>query len=112
MQVDLMNNAHTKNYNFSAIPEYRGLSKQQFFEEVIPEQQPVVIRGFASHWQKNHRKTFQLTFVSTITVKKSLSLLPRIKNKKLKVIDFIIMMNSRGLTLLRQRSNLTVCCNA
>lgn len=36
--------------NFKAIPEYRDLSAEQFFDEVVPEQQPIVLRGFASGW--------------------------------------------------------------
>ena len=35
---------------YKQIPEYRELPAQQFFEEIAPEQQPVVIRGFAQHW--------------------------------------------------------------
>lgn len=35
---------------YKKIPEYRDLPAQQFFEEVSPAQQPVVIRGFAQHW--------------------------------------------------------------
>jgi hypothetical protein len=35
---------------YKQIPEYRELSSQQFFAEITPEQQPVVVRGFARHW--------------------------------------------------------------
>jgi mannose-6-phosphate isomerase-like protein (cupin superfamily) len=35
---------------FKAIPEYRDLSAKQFFDEVVPEQQPIVIKNFASAW--------------------------------------------------------------
>jgi hypothetical protein len=36
--------------NFKAIPEYRNLAAKQFFDEVVPEQQPIVLRGFADDW--------------------------------------------------------------
>ncbi|GAC18239.1 cupin-like domain-containing protein [Paraglaciecola arctica] len=36
--------------NFKAIPEYRDLSAKQLFDEVVPEQQPIVLRGFAGDW--------------------------------------------------------------
>lgn len=32
------------------IPEFSSMSPQQFFEELVPAQQPVVIRNFAKHW--------------------------------------------------------------
>ncbi|ACE83516.1 cupin-like domain-containing protein [Cellvibrio japonicus] len=35
---------------YKQIPEYRKLPAPQFFEEIAPEQQPVVIRGFTQHW--------------------------------------------------------------
>lgn len=35
---------------YKKIPEYRDLSAQQFFEEIAPAHQPVVIKGFAQHW--------------------------------------------------------------
>lgn len=35
---------------FKQISEYRKLSGPQFFEDIAPEQQPVVIRDFAQHW--------------------------------------------------------------
>lgn len=35
---------------YKQISEYRKLSGQQFFEDIAPEQQPVVIRDFARHW--------------------------------------------------------------
>ena len=35
---------------YKQISEYTTLSEQQFFEEIAPEQRPVVIRGFARHW--------------------------------------------------------------
>ncbi len=35
---------------FKALPEYRDISARQFFTEVVPAQQPVVLRGFANHW--------------------------------------------------------------
>ena len=36
--------------NFRTIPEYKDLTAKQFFDEVVPEQQPIVLRGFASGW--------------------------------------------------------------
>lgn len=35
---------------YKQIPEFRQLSAEQFFAEIAPAQQPVVIRGFAQHW--------------------------------------------------------------
>lgn len=35
---------------FKAIAEYSALSAEQFHTQVVPEQQPVVIRGFARRW--------------------------------------------------------------
>jgi hypothetical protein len=35
---------------YKHIAEYARLSGQQFFEDIAPEQQPVVIRGFARDW--------------------------------------------------------------
>lgn len=35
---------------YKQISEYATLSGQQFFEDIAPEQQPVVIRGFARDW--------------------------------------------------------------
>lgn len=35
---------------YKLIPEYSALSAGQFFEQIVPEQKPVVIRGFAQHW--------------------------------------------------------------
>ncbi len=36
--------------DYKNIPEYKNLSAKQFFEEIVPLQQPIVIRGFAEHW--------------------------------------------------------------
>lgn len=36
--------------NIKAIAEYRGLPAKQFFDEVVPAQQPAVLRDFASGW--------------------------------------------------------------
>lgn len=36
--------------DFKTIPEYQNLTAKQFFDEVVPEQQPAVLRGFADHW--------------------------------------------------------------
>lgn len=36
--------------DFKNIPEYQDLSARQFFDEILPLQRPVVIRGFAGHW--------------------------------------------------------------
>ncbi len=35
---------------YKTISEYRDLSAEQFFEELAPEQKPVVIRGFSQGW--------------------------------------------------------------
>jgi hypothetical protein len=35
---------------YKLIPEYRDVSSQQFFDDIVPQQQPVVLRGFAQHW--------------------------------------------------------------
>lgn len=36
--------------DFKTIPEYQNLTAKQFFDEVVSEQQPVVLRGFVNHW--------------------------------------------------------------
>src|SRR6478735_4381354 len=36
--------------DYKNIPEYKNLSAKQFFEEIVPLQQPIVMRGFAEHW--------------------------------------------------------------
>lgn len=43
-----------KTTTFKAIPEYINVSAQQFFEDIVPNQKPVVIRGFASDWPVVH----------------------------------------------------------
>lgn len=35
---------------YKAIPEYSTISAQQFFEDIAPNQKPIVIRGFAKSW--------------------------------------------------------------
>ena len=35
---------------YKTIPEYSTMSPQQFFEEIAPNQKPIVIRGFAKSW--------------------------------------------------------------
>ncbi len=35
---------------YKPIPEYRELGAQQFFAEIAPAQQPIVIRNFVQHW--------------------------------------------------------------
>ena len=35
---------------FKTIADYSDLSPAQFFEKIVPNQEPVVIRGFAKHW--------------------------------------------------------------
>jgi hypothetical protein len=35
---------------YKQIPEYNPISAEQFFETIVPEQKPIVIRGFAEHW--------------------------------------------------------------
>jgi mannose-6-phosphate isomerase-like protein (cupin superfamily) len=41
---------NNKKNDFKAIAEYRDLSAKQFFDQVVPEQQPAVLRGFANSW--------------------------------------------------------------
>ncbi len=36
--------------DYKNIPEYSDLSPSQFFEDIVPQQKPIVIRRFASHW--------------------------------------------------------------
>jgi hypothetical protein len=36
--------------SYKQIPEYRNLTAEQFFNDIVPLQQPVVIRGFAENW--------------------------------------------------------------
>lgn len=36
--------------DFKAIAEYRDLPARQFFDQVVPAQQPVVLRGFGAKW--------------------------------------------------------------
>ncbi|PUA27995.1 MAG: hypothetical protein B0W54_15955 [Cellvibrio sp. 79] len=36
--------------NYKNIPEYKNLTSAQFYEEIVPRQQPVVIRNFCAHW--------------------------------------------------------------
>lgn len=35
---------------YKTIPEYSSLSAAQFFEQIVPNQMPVVIKGYAKHW--------------------------------------------------------------
>lgn len=35
---------------YKQIPEYHAVSPEQFFNDLAPAQQPIVIRGFAQHW--------------------------------------------------------------
>lgn len=35
---------------YKPIAEYHNLSAQQFFDEIAPAQQPIVIRNFSGHW--------------------------------------------------------------
>lgn len=45
-----MANVDIESNNFKAIAEYRDLSAGQFLTEVVAEQQPAVLRGFADNW--------------------------------------------------------------
>ncbi|MCP8897799.1 cupin-like domain-containing protein [Gilvimarinus xylanilyticus] len=36
--------------NFLSFPEYRGVSREQFFNDIVPQQKPVVIRGLVGDW--------------------------------------------------------------
>lgn len=35
---------------FKKIPEYSSISPEQFFDEVLPAQKPIVIKNYAAHW--------------------------------------------------------------
>ena len=35
---------------YKTIPEYSTMSREQFFKEIVPNQKPIIIRGFAKHW--------------------------------------------------------------
>ncbi|MEN0035662.1 MAG: cupin-like domain-containing protein [Cellvibrio sp.] len=35
---------------YRKIPEFSNISAEQFFQEIVPLQKPIVIRGFADHW--------------------------------------------------------------
>lgn len=35
---------------YKTIPEFPLMSPQQFFEDIVPAQKPVIIRNFAEHW--------------------------------------------------------------
>ena len=35
---------------YKAIAEYSTISAEQFFAQIAPQQQPIVLRGFVSHW--------------------------------------------------------------
>lgn len=35
---------------YKAIPEYTMISAEQFFDDIVPSQNPIVIRGFAKNW--------------------------------------------------------------
>ena len=36
--------------DYQAIAEYSNLSAEQFFSQIAPQQQPIVLRGWAKHW--------------------------------------------------------------
>jgi len=36
--------------DYKNIPEYKNLPASQFFDEIVPQQKPIIIRGFAEHW--------------------------------------------------------------
>lgn len=36
--------------DFKTIPDYHGLTATQFFQDIVPQQTPVVLRGFAKQW--------------------------------------------------------------
>ena len=74
--------------DYKNIPEYKNLSAKQFFDEIVPLQQPVVIRSFAEHWPlvkaaKNTPQNFAAYLVSFYTGKKASVLLghPNIKGR-------------------------------
>lgn len=35
---------------YKSIPEYSSINPAQFFEQIVPKQKPIVIRGFATNW--------------------------------------------------------------
>ncbi|WP_339898822.1 cupin-like domain-containing protein [uncultured Gilvimarinus sp.] len=35
---------------YKQIPEYKNIPEEQFFNEIVPAQKPIVIRDFAKHW--------------------------------------------------------------
>ncbi|NQZ82440.1 MAG: cupin-like domain-containing protein [Colwellia sp.] len=35
---------------YKTLPEYSAMNAQQFFEEIVPSQKPIVIRGYAKNW--------------------------------------------------------------
>jgi len=73
---------------YKPIPEYNGLSAQQFYEEIVPEQSPVVLRDFAANWPVvKAAKDSAQTFVSYLNQfytgnKVRLSLSPPSANKR------------------------------
>lgn len=74
--------------DFKNIPEYKSLSAEQFFDEIVPMQKPIVIRGFAAHWPlvnaaKNTPQDFATYLTRFYTGKKASVLLghPNIKGR-------------------------------
>lgn len=54
--------------DFKNLPEFKGLSAKQFFDDIAPAQQPIVIRGFAGHWPLvNAAKHTPQDFVTYLT---------------------------------------------
>lgn len=35
---------------YKSIPAYSSINPEQFFEQIVPKQKPIVIRGFATNW--------------------------------------------------------------
>lgn len=54
--------------DYKNIPEFKNLSAGQFFDEIVPAQRPIVIRGFAEHWPLvNAAKNTPQDFVAYLT---------------------------------------------
>lgn len=73
---------------YKHIPEYRNLSAEQFFNDIVVAQRPVVVRGFAEHWPmvaaaKNTPQNFVAYLKRFYTGKKASILLghPEIKGR-------------------------------
>jgi len=87
---------------YKNILEYRNLSSNQFFEEIVPAQQPIVIRDFAKHWPlvkaaKNTAQNFVSYLINFYSDQKSSVLLghPNIKGR------FFYTDDMKGLNFIK-----------